>query len=153
MFEMVTDHSWELPQPEIPHLGDDLLYAIIFFFPPFNYEDSAIFFFSLHFNNPTFLPQECDELQLEDMDEINISYVPQCLLSSLEFVDFNVPLSSVVGEMNMVRYILENSAILKKLTLHLHKDCSTNDELVKKLLKIPRGSTKCEVVFFDWGKK
>ncbi|WZZ39348.1 hypothetical protein YC2023_035607 [Brassica napus] len=105
------------------------------------------------FPNLKSLTLECDELQLEDMDEINISYVPQCLLSSLEFVDFNVPLSSVVGEMNMVRYILENSAILKKLTLHLHKDCSTNDELVKKLLKIPRGSTKCEVVFFDWGKK
>ncbi|KAL0710317.1 hypothetical protein Bca4012_017295 [Brassica carinata] len=109
------------------------------------------------FPNLKSLTLECDtdrersrELELEDMDEINISYVPECLLSSLEFVDFNVPLLSVVGEMNILRYILENSAILKKLTLHLHKDCSTKDELVKKLLEIPRGSTKCEVVFFDW---
>ncbi|XP_018474176.2 putative FBD-associated F-box protein At5g53635 [Raphanus sativus] len=89
-------------------------------------------------------------LPLEDVDEIKFSHVPQCLLSSLEFVDLHhVPLSRVVGEM-LVRYIIDNSAILKKLTLHLHKDCSTEDELVKKLLKIPRGSAKCEVVFVDW---
>ncbi|KAF8116808.1 hypothetical protein N665_0014s0070 [Sinapis alba] len=106
------------------------------------------------FPNLKSLSLECDtdtECQRKLLlENINISYVPECLLSSLEFVDFNVPLASdVVGEMNIVRYILENSAILKKLTLRLHQDCSTNDELVEKLLKIPRGSTKCEFVFFD----
>ncbi|CAN6813152.1 unnamed protein product [Brassica oleracea] len=91
---------------------------------------------------------------LQYMDEIDISYVPECLLSSLEFVDFNVTLSRLVGEMNLARYILENSAILKKLTLRLHKnDCSAKKyDLVKKLLKIPRGSAKCEVVF-DWNRE
>ncbi|KAG2297018.1 hypothetical protein Bca52824_043687 [Brassica carinata] len=59
-----------------------------------------------------------------------------------------------VLKMNLARYILENSAILKKLTLRLHKnDCSAKKyDLVKKLLKIPRGSAKCEVVF-DWNRE
>ncbi|KAL0785273.1 hypothetical protein Bca101_001519 [Brassica carinata] len=105
----------------------------------------------------TFKERDADFHQkqhLQYMDEIDISYVPECLLSSLEFVDFNVTLSRLVGEMNLARYILENSAILKKLTLRLHKnDCSAKKyDLVKKLLKIPRGSAKCEVVF-DWNRE
>ncbi|KAG7537796.1 F-box domain [Arabidopsis suecica] len=79
-----------------------------------------------------------EELHSEEMNKI------KCLQSSLEFVDFKL-FSGHVAEMKLVRCFLENCAILKKLTLHL-KSKSTEDEIVKTLLEIPRASTTCEVV-------
>ncbi|XP_020878716.1 putative FBD-associated F-box protein At5g53635 isoform X1 [Arabidopsis lyrata subsp. lyrata] len=83
----------------------------------------------------------------ERMNQINFSCVPKCLQSSVEFVDLKFQISGPVTEMKMklVRYFLENSAILKKLTLHMYSN-STEDEILTKLLQIPRASTKCEVV-------
>ncbi|CAH2070085.1 unnamed protein product [Thlaspi arvense] len=46
--------------------------------------------------------------------QINFSSVPDCLLSSLEFVDFEVAIWGLAGEMKLARYFLEKSAILKK---------------------------------------
>ncbi|XP_020871338.1 putative F-box/FBD/LRR-repeat protein At2g05300 isoform X3 [Arabidopsis lyrata subsp. lyrata] len=79
-----------------------------------------------------------EELHSEEMNKI------KCLQSSLEFVDFKL-FSGHVAEMKLVRCFLENCAILKKLTLHLDSK-STEDEIVKTLLEIPRASTTCEVV-------
>ncbi|KAG7537798.1 F-box domain [Arabidopsis suecica] len=92
---------------------------------------------SLVLKLPYYLPKK--------MNQINFSSVPKCLQSSLEFVDLKFPVSGHVAEMKLVRYFLENSAALKKLTLHLDSN-STEDEILTKLLEIPRASTKCEVV-------
>ncbi|CAH2070163.1 unnamed protein product, partial [Thlaspi arvense] len=102
------------------------------------------------FPNLKSLSWECDaeyeELHFEEMKEISFAYVPECLHSSLELIDFKVPFSGLAGEMKVVRYFLENSALLKKLTLHCRRDCSTKSKFKKKLLRIPRASTICEVV-------
>ncbi|KAG7578513.1 F-box domain [Arabidopsis thaliana x Arabidopsis arenosa] len=79
------------------------------------------------------------------MKRVNISSVPECLLSSLEFVEFKTPICGLAPEMKLVWYFVENSATLKKLTLRL-KSHSTKDDFVKEHLKIPRGSTECEIV-------
>ncbi|EOA13379.1 hypothetical protein CARUB_v10026417mg [Capsella rubella] len=89
-----------------------------------------------------------EEMPFEETNQVGFSTVPQCLLSSLEFVDFKVKVSGLAAEMKLVRYFLENSPILKKLTLPLRYDnIQIQDDLVKKFLKIPRRSTECEVVF------
>ncbi|XP_020872310.1 putative F-box/FBD/LRR-repeat protein At3g23955 [Arabidopsis lyrata subsp. lyrata] len=79
------------------------------------------------------------ELHSEEMNQI------KCLQSSLEFVNFKFTFSGHVVEMKLVSCFLENCAILKKLTLHLDSN-STEDEILTKILEIPRASTKCEVV-------
>ncbi|CAL9243396.1 unnamed protein product [Arabidopsis halleri] len=97
--------------------------------------------------DPLFFPRQFPNSLPERMNQINFSCVPKCLQSSVEFVDLKFQISGPVTEMKMklVRYFLENSAILKKLTLHLYSN-STEDEILTKLLQIPRASTKCEVV-------
>ncbi|XP_024010612.1 putative FBD-associated F-box protein At5g53635 [Eutrema salsugineum] len=99
---------------------------------------------------PTFL-ESCPNLKSLTMvcsggynktNEISFSSVPECLLSSLEFVDFKDPIKGCAAEMELVGYFLKNSAILKKLTLCL----ATKDDILKKILEMPRGSSKCEVV-------
>ncbi|CAA0383492.1 unnamed protein product [Arabidopsis thaliana] len=86
------------------------------------------------------------QLSPKAIKRVSISSVPECLLSSLEFVEFKAPICGLAPEMMLVWYFLENSPTLKKLTLRL-KSHSTKDDFVKKLLKIPRCSTECEVIF------
>lgn len=99
----------------------------------------------------SFFPQvhpanrQYEELHSEEMSQISFSSLPKCLLSSLEFVDFKVQIPVLAPEMQLLRYLLKNSAILKKLTLRV-SSCSKKDEILKILLKFPRGSTKCELV-------
>ncbi|KAL9308828.1 putative F-box/FBD/LRR-repeat protein [Arabidopsis thaliana] len=70
---------------------------------------------------------------------------PRCLLSSLEYVKIEFALDK--GKMELVRYLLENSPILKKLTLSLdhcsRKKCCV---ILRELLKIPRCSSSCRVI-------
>ncbi|CAH2070084.1 unnamed protein product [Thlaspi arvense] len=87
----------------------------------------------------------CDD-DYEKMNETSFSTVPECLPLSLEFVDFEIPISGHVGEMKLVRYFLENSAVLKKLTLTLEEYSVREKSTLKELLRTPRASTKCEVV-------
>ncbi|CAN6851101.1 unnamed protein product [Brassica oleracea] len=75
------------------------------------------------------------------MNEESLSSVPECLTLSLEFVYLEVPIEGHPGEMKLVRYFLQNSAILKKLTLHSVREKSTLIEL----RRIRRGSTQCEL--------
>ncbi|KAL1206632.1 putative F-box/FBD/LRR-repeat protein [Cardamine amara subsp. amara] len=77
--------------------------------------------------------------------QISFPSVPECLLSSLEFVDFKLEIRGHAEEMELVRYFLENSAILKKFTLRLANH-STKDEICKGVFKIPTSSPKCELV-------
>lgn len=85
------------------------------------------------------------ELHSEDMNQIDFSYVPECLLSSLEYVDFNVPISGHAAETKLLEYFLENSAVLKKLTIRLGNHSIKENSTLNKL-RIPRGSSKCGVV-------
>ncbi|CAA7024607.1 unnamed protein product [Microthlaspi erraticum] len=86
------------------------------------------------------------ECSYEEMEQVSFTSVPECLISSLEFVDIQVPILGHAAEMKLVRYLLKNSAVLKKLTLRL-SDLSTREKsLRRRLQRIPRASTKCEVV-------
>lgn len=76
---------------------------------------------------------------------MSFSSVPECLVSSLEFVDLIAPVQYDV-EMKLVKYLLKNSAVLEKLILRLASNNSRRDDRLKKLVKFPRASTKCKVV-------
>ncbi|CAA7055779.1 unnamed protein product [Microthlaspi erraticum] len=93
-----------------------------------------------------------EEMRSDDDDDmhnpiINFASVPECLLSSLEFVDIKTCISGHAPEMKVVEYFLENSAILKKITLRLnYYDCANEKSFFKILMAIPRRSATCEVV-------
>ncbi|CAH2070074.1 unnamed protein product, partial [Thlaspi arvense] len=82
-----------------------------------------------------------EEMPSEEMDRFTFSSaVPECMLSSLEFVDFNTDISGSAAEMKLAKYFLENSAILKKLTLQVKHDLTGYDigiDFAKELFKIP----------------
>ncbi|CAF1757440.1 hypothetical protein F2Q70_00004829 [Brassica cretica] len=88
-----------------------------------------------------------EEMHPREMNQISFSSVPECLLSSLEFVDFAI--WGHFPEMKLVRYLLKSSTSLKKLTLNVNHD-SIDYDIFNELLKIPRRSTMCEVVVVDF---
>lgn len=85
------------------------------------------------------------------------SIVPQCLLSTLECVEIR----EFTGEetrtkkkimkqkkeplMNVARYILENSLVLKKLFLILSPVTNQISDIAKELLTIRKGSSRCNI--------
>ncbi|CAA7062012.1 unnamed protein product [Microthlaspi erraticum] len=74
---------------------------------------------------------------------------PRCLLSSLEYVEIKRPLKGEAMEMKLVSYLLENSKILKKVTLCMDGSGSRKKEesvIFKELLNIPRLSSSCQVL-------
>ncbi|CAH2070067.1 unnamed protein product [Thlaspi arvense] len=85
------------------------------------------------------------KMRINEMSQVRFSSVPECLLSSLEFVDIKSTILGFAVEMKVARYFLQNSTILKKLTICLH-DHAIQDDFVKKLLEISRRSITCEVV-------
>ncbi|XP_020885070.1 FBD-associated F-box protein At1g66320-like [Arabidopsis lyrata subsp. lyrata] len=69
---------------------------------------------------------------------------PRRLLSSLEYVKIESSLDMM--ELKLVSYFLENSPVLKKVTLCLN-DCSRKESVIlRELLTIPRRSSSCQVV-------
>lgn len=79
---------------------------------------------------------------------IDESFPPvlECLLSSLEFLDIEARVSGDSTEMmRLVRYLLENSLVLKKLTLRLGSH-SRNDGISEEILRLPRRSITCQVL-------
>ncbi|CAA7034863.1 unnamed protein product [Microthlaspi erraticum] len=87
-----------------------------------------------------------DELRFlfEQANQFSFSSVPECSLSSLESVDID-GICGNAADVKLVRYILENSIILKKLTLDL-RYCHNENAILKKLLGIPRRSITCQVL-------
>ncbi|EOA29168.1 hypothetical protein CARUB_v10025437mg [Capsella rubella] len=85
-----------------------------------------------------------EHLPCEEMNQISFASVPECLRSSLEFVVFEF--LGAVADFKLGKYFLENSAVLKKLTLLSYSYNATKAELFKKFLRLPRRSHKCEVV-------
>ncbi|CAA7020168.1 unnamed protein product [Microthlaspi erraticum] len=85
------------------------------------------------------------EVRPEEVEHFSFSYVPECSLSSLESVDIQSSIRGTVAEMKLVRYFLENSIILKTLTLDL-KYRENEYAILKELLNIPRRSITCQVL-------
>ncbi|XP_019097400.1 PREDICTED: FBD-associated F-box protein At5g22730-like [Camelina sativa] len=78
--------------------------------------------------------------------QISFSSVPRCLVSSLEFVEIKY-FNGGPAKMEVARYFVENSRVLKKLVLHLR--CSSHQEgfyMLKDLLELPRGSSTCRII-------
>ncbi|CAG7882797.1 hypothetical protein BRARA_C03728 [Brassica rapa] len=74
--------------------------------------------------------------------------VPQCLSSTLEYVTISVRIMDEETGIKLVNYFLENSAVLKKLTLsckYYHKP-KREAECYKKLLTSTKLSTRCQVL-------
>lgn len=141
-----TDIKWLPTFLEIcPNLKSLIL--VMIFAQPYDlshlYEDFVLIFNVLC--NPQVWVGDYEDVCSFEMNQISFSSVPECLSSSLEFVDIKSSISGHVAEMKLIRYFLESSAILKKLTLRLN--CyATQNVIFKSLLKIPRRSVTCEVV-------
>ncbi|CAN8255065.1 unnamed protein product [Cochlearia groenlandica] len=74
------------------------------------------------------------------------SFVPLCMKSCLEFVEMKKPISGFEVEMELIRYLLENSTVLKKLTLSLGCPKMKQESLIfMELLRFRRCSSACEV--------
>ncbi|XP_018454151.1 F-box/FBD/LRR-repeat protein At1g80470-like [Raphanus sativus] len=103
---------------------------------------------------PTFLGC-CPNLQSLVMDfdclpktdnEIKLSYVPQCFISSLEFVLMMTPITVTEPslQMNLAKYFVRNCGVLK--TLMVSESFSS---IIKKIERIPKRSGGCEVVMLN----
>lgn len=62
-------------------------------------------------------------------EEIELSYVPQCLISTLECVQINKLIMKEETGIKLVNYFLDNSAVLKKLTVSFTDSSMTKHEL------------------------
>ncbi|XP_056859137.1 FBD-associated F-box protein At5g22730-like [Raphanus sativus] len=77
---------------------------------------------------------------------VRFSSVPPCLLSSPEFVKIKCFIGGHV-HMEVARYFLENSQVLKKLVLDFK--CSVFEQgfyMLRDLLALPRRSSSCEIL-------
>ncbi|KAJ4907988.1 putative F-box/FBD/LRR-repeat protein [Raphanus sativus] len=90
---------------------------------------------------------ELSNLKKEELLFSSSSSVPVCLRSSLEYVEIKTPMSGAVAEIELVKYFLENSTVLKKFKMCLR--CGRKNEESKILmerLRLSRCSPSCEVV-------
>ena len=71
--------------------------------------------------------------------------VPCCLLSHLKEVE----MCSFRGEkdqMELIKYFLKSGRVLEKLIIYMNVEVETEElKITKELLKLPRGSSKCQV--------
>ncbi|XP_056861258.1 F-box/FBD/LRR-repeat protein At5g18770-like [Raphanus sativus] len=73
--------------------------------------------------------------------------LPRCLVSSLESVEMESPVTEVATELKLARYFMENSTKLRKLVLRL-KQSSTGEKhkpgVLEQLIESPRRSALCQ---------
>ncbi|CAN6806434.1 unnamed protein product [Brassica oleracea] len=75
------------------------------------------------------------------------SSAPECLRLSLECVEIRTPIRGAVAEIELVKYFLENSAVLKKIKMRLRRGIMNNESnICMQLLRLRRCSPSCEVV-------
>ncbi|XP_020867313.1 LOW QUALITY PROTEIN: F-box/FBD/LRR-repeat protein At1g51370, partial [Arabidopsis lyrata subsp. lyrata] len=84
----------------------------------------------------------------EEKREPNVMFstVPRCLVSSLKFVELKRSIPRYEGEMELGRYFLTNSTLLKKLRLNVHYTKKAKCAFLTELVAIPRCSSTCEVL-------
>ena len=74
--------------------------------------------------------------------------LPRCLVSSLESVEMESPVTEIATELYLARYFMKNSTTLKKLVLRLNQS-STGEKhkpgVLEQLIKSPRRSTLCQL--------
>ncbi|KAF8055056.1 hypothetical protein N665_1304s0009 [Sinapis alba] len=77
-----------------------------------------------------------------------LSLLPPSLISSLESVEIESPITDKATELELVRYFLENSTALKKIVLRLNHSCRKKHKpgLLKQLFESPRCSGLCQFV-------
>ncbi|KAG2334093.1 hypothetical protein Bca52824_005273 [Brassica carinata] len=77
-----------------------------------------------------------------------LNLLPPSLISSLETVDIESPVTDKATELELVRYFLENSTRLEKIVLRLNQSCRKNHKpgFLKQLVEYPRCSGLCQFV-------
>ncbi|CAL9243414.1 unnamed protein product [Arabidopsis halleri] len=78
--------------------------------------------------------------------KVMFSKVPQCLVSSLKFVEWRRAISGYEGETELIRYLLKNSTMLEKLRLNIYYSKKAMSDFLKELVAMPRCSSACEVL-------
>uniref|UniRef100_A0A1J3FKD2 Putative F-box/FBD/LRR-repeat protein n=1 Tax=Noccaea caerulescens TaxID=107243 RepID=A0A1J3FKD2_NOCCA len=76
------------------------------------------------------------------------SAVPQCLLSSLEFVEIKCCCKGEVVAMKLPNYFAENSVFLKKLVLRWSGYVLEEDSVLRELLALSWRSSRREIEVF-----
>ncbi|KAJ4907989.1 putative F-box/FBD/LRR-repeat protein [Raphanus sativus] len=86
-------------------------------------------------------------LRMEELHVFSSSSVPECLRSSLECVEIKTPIRGAVTEIELVKYLLENSVVLRKFKMCLRRRRMNEESNISmKLLRLRRCSPSCEVV-------
>uniref|UniRef100_A0A1J3EQI3 Putative F-box/FBD/LRR-repeat protein n=1 Tax=Noccaea caerulescens TaxID=107243 RepID=A0A1J3EQI3_NOCCA len=82
--------------------------------------------------------------------KIELTYVPRCLIMTLECVEINKLKWNEELGMKLVNYFLENSVILKKLTVSFIDSPVSNQEreIYRKLLTTRKRSGRCQVSIY-----
>ncbi|KAL1214952.1 FBD-associated F-box protein [Cardamine amara subsp. amara] len=77
----------------------------------------------------------------------SFSSVPQCLLSSIEFVEIKSRFNGRPVEIEVAKYFVKNSIVLKKLVVHLSHSMQNKSFVdLTNLFTWPRASSMCEIV-------
>ncbi|CAA7022939.1 unnamed protein product [Microthlaspi erraticum] len=89
-----------------------------------------------------------EECVAEEPELFELTYVPRCLTSTLEYVEIKELIMEEETGIILVDYLLENSAVLKKLTLRLADSpmmTNQDSEMYRKLITSTKLSRSCEV--------
>ncbi|KAJ4907575.1 F-box/FBD/LRR-repeat protein [Raphanus sativus] len=78
--------------------------------------------------------------------KLMFSTVPPCLVSSLKVVEWIRSTPRYRGEVELVRYFLENSQILEKLRLDTYYTKRGKRDFLKKVIALPKCSSACEII-------
>ncbi|CAN6806429.1 unnamed protein product [Brassica oleracea] len=90
---------------------------------------------------------ELEEFKVNEVLVLSSSSIPECLRSSLECVEIRTPIRGAVAEIELVKYFLENSAVLKKFKMCLRRGrMNEESNILMELLRLRRCSPSCEVV-------
>ncbi|CAH8362381.1 unnamed protein product [Eruca vesicaria subsp. sativa] len=81
---------------------------------------------------------------------IALSSVPQCLLSSLEFVEIKSRYEAEFVLMELAKYFARNSTILKKLIVRWNRSKLEEDTVLRDLLASQWRSSTCQIEVCDF---
>ncbi|XP_023644793.1 F-box/FBD/LRR-repeat protein At1g51370 [Capsella rubella] len=89
-----------------------------------------------------------DPSMIKKEPNVVFSAVPQCLVSSLKFVELKrlTPRLRYEGEMELIRYFLKNSKVLKKLKLNVYYTKKAKCDFLTEVVALTRCSSACEVL-------